>query len=633
MDGEIMDILRLRLEENYKIISVIKEEEDPAGESMVSCLLMEKAGGRRFLAKCVLGEGGLLRNEWDVLSRIHQHSGEEAQWFPEAVAFETLEHEGKKISYLIRSWIEGSTLEALVESQCDRCGLPRTAALQLVICVAEEVAFLHEMKPPVLHRDIKPQNVVVDRCGMPHLIDFGISRVKDAEISHDTLVAGTCVVSPPEQFGYQATDERSDVYALGMLLRYTTCGDYEAEGPNPAGHSIQAIVERATRFDPEDRYPTCRDMLEDLYRERYPAKAEKNRGFPGWAAACVCLIMVLCIGGYMVLGHRQENVRFREPLLEEAVRTELGKMTGEITQEDLAKVTGIHIFGEQIYHSEDDLWQTGDLPYFWDSDIQSQGRFRHNGGIVSLEDIRMLPNLRELCVYNQKIEDLSPLKGMKLLGLGIGFNPVRDISPLEGMPLRYLHIGGLDLADADALATLKDLTSLNMIGTDVQTPPPLQGLGIRELSLSQADASLAAMVTLRKVTLALLTQEAADALALVPLEDLTVLHAGSVPFSEMGRFSMLSRLSFYGDDMTFDGEEPVPFPHLRWLDIKHLKVRSLKFLSDMPEMKMLHIYELDCKSYEGLEELKGIELLVCNASQKAELEKAYPSAPWRLEAN
>ena len=127
---------------------------------------------------------------------------------------------------------------------------------------------MHTLTPSLLHRDIKPQNVIVDSFGKCHFIDLGISRFLNSSKTSDTLVMGTRLTAPPEQFGYQQTDLRSDIYSLGILLLYCITGEYKPENAvlMELSEPVRQIVTKATMFDPDKRYQTTEELLPDLLK-------------------------------------------------------------------------------------------------------------------------------------------------------------------------------------------------------------------------------------------------------------------------------------------------------------------------------------------------------------------------------
>lgn len=78
---------------------------------------------------------------------------------------------------------------------------------------------LHRQNPPVIHRDVKPDNILVMGDGTVILTDFNIARHVSGVKSRDTLIMGTAGYAAPEQFGFAESDARTDVYGLGATVR------------------------------------------------------------------------------------------------------------------------------------------------------------------------------------------------------------------------------------------------------------------------------------------------------------------------------------------------------------------------------------------------------------------------------
>ena len=137
---------------------------------------------------------------------------------------------------VVSEYIEGDTLDALVARRLsyaapdhiDRAGYDVAREVFPQICDA--VIELHEsFDPPVIHRDLKPQNVVIAHAGV-FLIDFGIARRYRADAARDTVRLGTRAYAPPEQYGFGQTGVASDVFALGGMLAFCLTGAEPAEG-------------------------------------------------------------------------------------------------------------------------------------------------------------------------------------------------------------------------------------------------------------------------------------------------------------------------------------------------------------------------------------------------------------------
>ncbi|MDB4956775.1 MAG: serine/threonine protein kinase [Myxococcales bacterium] len=172
----------------------------------------------------------------------------------------------------------------------------RLALVPHVIAVADALAYAHQQR--VIHRDLKPQNVMVGEFGETVVIDWGLakqldsSRASTASISQTAVsaqtelgaVLGTPMYMPPEQAAGLVTDERADVYAIGAILYHVLAGKppYEGastdvvaavkRGPPPDVEQLQpgiapdllAIVRRAMAPRPQDRYPSARELADDL---------------------------------------------------------------------------------------------------------------------------------------------------------------------------------------------------------------------------------------------------------------------------------------------------------------------------------------------------------------------------------
>ena len=474
------------LEARFEVISMLKQD----GEGTLTCLAASRENGDKVLLKvaCEAGDAVQLWNEKEILEAIGGREG-----FPEVIGAGT-----EPTAWLARTWVEGRTVESMVESRTKAPGVSREQALDCAIAVAEKLVFLHGMNPPIIHRDVKPQNVVMDGEGKYHLIDMGISRAFREGSRMDTQISGTRATAPPEQYGYRQTDERSDVFSLGVLLRYAMTGEYAEEGDAQLPRDVRTIVEKATRFDPEQRYQSAQEMLGALVAARFGGELQPGRKKGRavvWALCAGLAVCVLLLAFTIPAAWRQDVFRglearlgtaytFREPLIEEAVRQELAKPEGEITYADLEQVTAIHIYGKQIYKNEDSFWFRAQYDYCRDDAMRESGLYLENGGIRSLEDILRMPNLRELSLYNQEISDLSALKDTRIHRLGIGHNPIVSLEPLRGnQEISYLNIEMLEIPSLNVLSTMGGLRTLNISGMAVRSLALLEDVPLRELNM------------------------------------------------------------------------------------------------------------------------------------------------------
>lgn len=141
--------------------------------------------------------------------------------------------------YLVMDFIEGKDLETILleaksqpqQSAATSVALAENQVLPWIIQVTEALIYLHHQNPPVIHRDVKPKNIILTSEGRAILVDFGIAKTYDP--SQRTTLGARAVTpgfSPPEQYGQGRTDARSDVYALGATLYTSLTGQVPVEG-------------------------------------------------------------------------------------------------------------------------------------------------------------------------------------------------------------------------------------------------------------------------------------------------------------------------------------------------------------------------------------------------------------------
>jgi len=183
--------------------------------------------------------------------------------------------------YLVMEYIEGSH----IDEHCRRGRLGVRAVLVLFLTACNAVASAHRQL--VIHCDLKPSNLLVDGHGRPVLLDFGIARLAgrvEADITEDApSPAFTPKYASPEQRARGAVSTASDVYSLGVLLRelLEDACDRRRYSALRLGE-LAAIVERATREDPAERYATVDAMTADIrsFLDQRPVQA--LQGAPGY---------------------------------------------------------------------------------------------------------------------------------------------------------------------------------------------------------------------------------------------------------------------------------------------------------------------------------------------------------------
>jgi eukaryotic-like serine/threonine-protein kinase len=258
----------------------------------------------RYRLDAKLGSGGmstvyLARDEtlerWVAVKVLHREISEQPdqleRFSHEARAVAQLSHpnvvavidagQDQGRPYIVFEYVEGETLKDRIE----RLGtLPLDEAAAYAIEIGRGLAAAHARR--LVHRDVKPQNVLIDPEGRAKVTDFGIARSLESDgLTKTGRVLGTTDYVSPEQAMGHDVDARSDIYSIGVLLFEMITGElpftadtlvgvamkHVNEGmPDPqrlrpqTSSALAAVIERATEKDPGRRYPDMQAMLDDL---------------------------------------------------------------------------------------------------------------------------------------------------------------------------------------------------------------------------------------------------------------------------------------------------------------------------------------------------------------------------------
>jgi serine/threonine protein kinase len=176
--------------------------------------------------------------------------------------------------YLVMDFIEGEDLAQIVA----RTGpLSETLALSYINQVCDALEYLHSLQPPIIHRDIKPQNIKVTPTGQVFLVDFGIAKV--GGISGQTLAGAVGVTrgfSPPEQHAMSGTDVRSDIYSLGATLYALVTGQVPPDSVSLQSGEAQLTLPRLAN---QTVSPTVQEALLTAMATRRTDRPQTVREF------------------------------------------------------------------------------------------------------------------------------------------------------------------------------------------------------------------------------------------------------------------------------------------------------------------------------------------------------------------
>jgi serine/threonine protein kinase len=244
----------------------------------ITTLLGKGGMGRVYLAKDLRLEGKLWAVKESKVPIDYQQFIDEAKILanlehpnlPKIVDYYPPSKEG--YSYLVMDYIKGHTLEEIFNLQEGK--LPYPSIVRYTIQLCEVFHYLHQQPSPVVYRDIKPSNVMIDEEDFIRLIDFGIARKYKEGQRLDTVALGTLGFAAPEQFKKQQTDHRADIYSLGAMIFYLlTKGQYYNPEERSLDqirpelpHSFVRIIQRMTMEDPKDRYQSTLEIKRELER-------------------------------------------------------------------------------------------------------------------------------------------------------------------------------------------------------------------------------------------------------------------------------------------------------------------------------------------------------------------------------
>jgi serine/threonine-protein kinase len=211
----------------------------------------------------------------------------------------TFDGEHRSGLYMVLEWVEGRLLRTVMNEQRP---LPVDRAVAITLSLCDALDAMH--KRGIVHRDLKPENVVVlDDEGRVKIIDFGIAMLEDARrITHAgaSPMLGTPDYISPEQVQGKRGDQRSDIYALGIMFYEMLTGRVPFSGPNPLAvmndrlvmdppspralnraitPELEEIVHRALERNPRHRYATASEMQSDLeHQEQVGVEDRGQRG-------------------------------------------------------------------------------------------------------------------------------------------------------------------------------------------------------------------------------------------------------------------------------------------------------------------------------------------------------------------
>lgn len=235
--------------------------------------------------------------------------------------------------YLVTEFLDGGTLRDRIHSR----DLTWRAAVELLIGVADALAAAHDAG--ILHRDVKPENILLTKSGYAKLADFGLAKLHDEGApqhttrteewsrTHPGSIVGTIAYMSPEQAAGRPLDSRSDIFSFGLVLYEVLGGRRAFSGasdadvlhaimhddpallPETLPRQLRDLVAKALEKDPSDRFQSMRDLVVDLRRvlrqsthEDAPGPVLSSRPVGRWVAGGVLVLAIAATVWYLAAG-------------------------------------------------------------------------------------------------------------------------------------------------------------------------------------------------------------------------------------------------------------------------------------------------------------------------------------------
>lgn len=230
--------------------------------------------------------------------------------------------------YVVMDYIQGLALDRILKEEGAQ---PQENVIEWAKQLASALDYLHSLNPPIIYRDMKPSNIMLQPDGRVKLIDFGTAKEYKVENIADTTALGTRGYAAPEQFGDEQgngiykTDARTDIYCLGATIYHIVTGKNPCEPPyemrpirewNPVLSSgLEKIILKCIQPNPEDRYQNCSVLIYALehYNELDSGYRKKQAGklmlWSGTVAAMAVSIGISVLGFQGIQDTRKQDYR------------------------------------------------------------------------------------------------------------------------------------------------------------------------------------------------------------------------------------------------------------------------------------------------------------------------------------
>lgn len=556
--------------------------------------ILKKNGDGRFILKLrPLSELSQTQNEADMLEFLEK-SGIPG---PRLITQGSVDD----ACYLLREYVEGETLYNFSE----KVGIiGENKILEIGLRLTEALERIHKLPDPIIHRDIKPKNILLSPSDELILIDYDTARFyKDAATS-DTMFMGTRQTAAPEQYGFAQSDERTDIFGVGKTLIWLLTGSYDEKSLEHAecSTSLKTLLLSCVHMDPSRRPSDAGELRRQLLKLQNTKTRHRKRLV--WVALIGCFTFTAALFIIMFSHNKNDEtpVDFgSSKSLEIAVRAALGRENSSIpvTYGDLKKVKSIFAVGSsspagatsyRYVSNVDEFTQTA----YGQTDFIYPGESA--GDITNLALLKKMPNLERLYLAHQPIDDLSILNELHLRELGLVDLPVRDLSPIASQTgLNRLVLARCPVSDISFLSGLTNIDYLSFSSMSIDSLRPFPNGNIGYLILDDV-------------------------------------HINDQSYGELSRLPSLWRVELWSGNQTMldlMGDLPL----LRELGLFECDLpNGLSHAGKMPSLEYLQIDQhTKLGTVDGIDKLTKLKKIRCYLDTMKAIQKQYPSSSYEWE--
>lgn len=287
----------------------------------------------------IAGKGGMGRvyhaidirdnSHWAIKEDLSEDS--DLQIFEEAELLENLDHpalpktrgvlQWKESQYMIMQFMEGDTLASMLK---DQEKYPEKQVLDWFVQICDVLCYLHDRPKPIVYRDLKPSNIIIDKHNRVKIIDFGIAEeyTNQDDGSQMQKCGLTKGYAAPEQYNRRfKADARTDIYALGVTVHYLLTGKNPIKPPyeflpirklSPeVSPAMEEIVKRCLQPNPDMRYETADALYQDLTHieeKNTDIRRKKQRRMMGFSLITAATLAIVFLCGNILKDNRQKQI-------------------------------------------------------------------------------------------------------------------------------------------------------------------------------------------------------------------------------------------------------------------------------------------------------------------------------------